>query len=510
MKRFLSTILAVVFCFSLGVGAFAAGTAEDGQYVSSAGWVFITIDPGHGGADTGAIATYNGRQYAERDLVMKIALYLKEELETYRNVSVAMTRTSNAASACTQVGTIEPRVDFAKDHGADLLVSLHLNAHNSTAVHGAWALTSNGNYNQGVAAVGTAVGDNILNELSKLGVTRQGHLIRNSSDSRYPNGTVADYYGIVRYGILKSVPSLIVEHCFLTNQSDFSQFLSTDEKLRQLALADAAGIVDYFGLEKKDGTELSNAIVLTDYRDHWGASYIDRAIQAGWVKGYPDRTFRPDVTLSRADFVTLLARLSGEDLTPFGGSSFPDVSADSYFAQSVAWAVNAGIISGFPDGTFRPGEAITRAQMAHIMALYLKHKGFDTTYTGDGTDSRIADIGTIGAWALDDVLFCYGAGLLNGRGANFEPDGIATRAEACTVLTRLYDYETTNVPASPQAAEVAEDASVEPAEAISPEPASEIPEPESAASVPDGDDPIIEPDAIIPDEAQTTAGNLVE
>ena len=173
---------------------------------------------------------------------------------------------------------------------------------------------------------------------------------------------------------------------------------------------------------------------------HWAYLNLRAAVRSGWIKGYPDNTFRPEATLTRADFVTMLARLSGEPLDEAAASAFPDVAAGQYYAASVAWAVRSGIVSGFPDGTFHPAESITRQQMARIMTQYLKHIGRDTSVQDATIDSRIADRSAIGDWALNDVRFCYSVGLLNGRGSSFVPAGTATRAEAGTVLARLYRY----------------------------------------------------------------------
>lgn len=425
-KRVLSLLLSAVLCFSLASGVFAA---EEDPLV-------ICLDPGHGARDSGAVSTYDGVEYQEADLVLRIALYLRAELESYENVKVIMTRTDRQGEMPTiNPEKVKPRVDFAVQHGADVLISLHLNSLDDKSVQGVMMLTSNGYYNKECADIGNGLGTNLLLSLSQLGLYNRGHLKRNSSEYRNPDGTVADYYGIVREGIRQNIPSLIVEHCYLSNESDFRNYLSTDEKLHELAVADANGIAAYYGLQKLG----SNPRKLIDYSDHWAADMIDIAVNKGWVNGYPDNTFHPNGTLTRADFVTLLARLSGEPVEPVTASPFPDVAADAYYAASVAWAVSAGVINGFEDGTFRPANAITREQMAHIMTLYLKHKGADVQAPGENAAS-IPDLDQIQAYAKDDVLFCYANDLLKGRVEGFVPQGSATRAEACTILLRMNDY----------------------------------------------------------------------
>ena len=311
-----------------------------------------------------------------------------------------------------------------------------------TVPNGACALVSNGNYRPEIGEIGKKVAAVTLAELEKLGVENKGFLYRNSNDTRYPNGKIADYYGAVRYGILANIPSTLIEHGFLRNEGDFRAILSSEDKLRAVAKADAAGIVQYFGLEEKTADDFDDVppLRLRDVPGHWAAENITTAMSKGWVAGYPDRTFRPNTTLTRADFVTLLSRMSGEDLSGYTGDPFPDVPESKYYAASVAWAVQAGIVAGFPDGNFRPTENVTREQMAHIMRLYLQHRGVDVSEIDQSVDARIADVDDIGSWALDDVRFCYAAGLLQGRGSTFVPRGTATRAEAATVLLRLYDF----------------------------------------------------------------------
>ena len=86
-KRMLSILLAAALCFSLAVGVFAD---EEDPLV-------ICLDPGHGARDSGAVATYDGIEYQEADLVLRIALYLRAELETYENVKVFATEKSHGA-----------------------------------------------------------------------------------------------------------------------------------------------------------------------------------------------------------------------------------------------------------------------------------------------------------------------------------------------------------------------------------------------------------------------------
>ena len=362
MKRILSFFLTLVLTAAL---LCPAALAVNETAAKDRDWVYITLDPGHGGDgaggnDSGAVNEKYG--YQEADLVLKIGLYLKEELETYRNVHVDMTRSDSYGTRYTPLREVKQRVDFAAEKCSDLLVSLHLNGAATQSAHGALILASNGNYDPACANIVDGVGTNILTQLGKLGLdTSRGLVKRNSGDgTTYPNGKLADYYGIVRYGQLRHIPAMIVEHCFVSSNSDCEQFLSSDAKLRAIAQADARGIAAYYGLEKKDPGEVDVEPLFRDCRSHWAKDYVNRAADAGWVNGVGGGLFQPDGTLTRAMFVTMLAGLSGVDEADYPGSTFSDVSVGQWYAPSVAWAASEGIVSGTGSGRTRTRPPIPR------------------------------------------------------------------------------------------------------------------------------------------------------
>lgn len=442
MKRILSIFLSLVLTAALLSPAAAAANETDGN---DTGWLYITLDPGHGGDgaggnDSGAISNTYG--YHEADLVLKIGLYLKEELETYRNVHVDMTRSdSYGTSATAPLSKVKNRVLFAAGQYSDLLVSLHLNSSLSQSAHGAEVLVSNGNYRPEIADVLDGIAGNILAQLKNLGIYNRGLVKKSSQDNtRYPNGELADYFGIVRYGVENNVPSMIVEHCFISNNSECQQFLSSDAKLRAIAQADARGIAAYYGLQKKAPGEVDVEPTFYDCRHHWARTSIEAAADAGWVNGTGDRLFQPYGTLTRAAFVTMLGRMAGVKDTDYTTSVFRDVPDGEWYTSFVAWATENGIVDGYGDGIFLPQNNITRQEMAKIMTKYLNWKGLDTTPSSEISSYPINDLNTIGGWALEPVCFCYEQGLLKGRGSNFAPQANAMRAEACVVLCRLQEY----------------------------------------------------------------------
>ncbi len=215
----------------------------------------IVLDPGHGGIQSGA----ERDSVEEKDLNIKIAHYLKAELEKYEGVTVTLTRDDD------ETVELEERTEIALDENADVLISLHNNSTGPCCPYdnGSTVLVAKGNYNtedetkEQMAEEEQKLGCNILNELEAVGLTNQGLLLRDSeADERYEDGTLADYYAIIRNGVLKNLPSILIEHAFLDNDSDYDTYLSSDEGLRTLAQADARGIARYYQLISKETGEI--------------------------------------------------------------------------------------------------------------------------------------------------------------------------------------------------------------------------------------------------------------
>ena len=152
----------------------------------------------------------------------------------------------------------EARVAYAKSVGADVMIALHLNSYSNNA-SGALVFVPNNNYSAEAGAVGQGLGTTIVNRLAELGLQNRGIVIKESdTDTRpeefyYPDGSIADYYRVIRYAKKELIPAIIVEHAFISSASDVSKVLSSEEGLKALALKDAQGIVDYYGLTLKEG-----------------------------------------------------------------------------------------------------------------------------------------------------------------------------------------------------------------------------------------------------------------
>ena len=407
----LSLIFGVTACF---VGVYAEPVTDQ----NGSKPVVITLDPGHGGVDDGAVA--NGQK--EAVLNLKICKYIKQYLEEYENVEVYMTRTTDQEGP-----ELEDRIKIGVSHQSDAVVSFHLDAGGGT---GCLALVTNGLYDPyGKKDSDYALADSILYSLQvNLGMRNRGRQVTNTTDYYWPNGKPADHFKNNYYGILNGVTSMIIENCFL-DSADFSRYLNTEEKLQKLARADAEGIADYYDLKKYD------------YKHHWSKPFVETALQKGWMAGFDSYTFKPDNVLTRGACAAVFARFTPDyNDSQWQGSSFPDVDPGSYYAKPVAWAQNNEILTGYPNGTFGPEDGVTREQMAVIIRKYMAMKGKDVSVGTTGRErlKSFSDSLDIAYWAQEGVAYCLEQGILTGMNNNmFSPKTKTTRAQFCVILSQL-------------------------------------------------------------------------
>ncbi len=146
-----------------------------------------------------------------------------------------------------------------------------------------------------------------------------------------------------------------------------------------------------------------------------------------YIKGYPDGTFRPKRAITRVEMAAILSRvMDKEKKLPIIGYS--DVKATHWASESIAKVTQMGLMRGYPDGSFKPEQTITRGEMANIALQLL---------TKDGTaSSTFPDVA--GHWAEHAIVQIYAAGIIVGfEDGTFRPDDALSRAEAVTIINKL-------------------------------------------------------------------------
>ena len=116
----------------------------------------------------------------------------------------------------------------------------------------------------------------------------------------------------------------------------------------------------------------------TDIQGHWAEQVISRWVDRNIVDGYPDGTFKPNAPIRRAEFAALINRTLG--FITLSSIEFSDMSVDEWFATDVSKAVGAGYMDGYPDGTFRPNANISRQEAAMVLARILGLEATDETF----------------------------------------------------------------------------------------------------------------------------------
>jgi WD40 repeat protein len=177
-----------------------------------------------------------------------------------------------------------------------------------------------------------------------------------------------------------------------------------------------------------------------DTESHWANDSIARLSGRLIVNGVSDNRFEPERTVTRAEFAAMLNRGLGIAVQASGETRFGDVGDGDWFRGEVAAAAQAGLLSGYEDGSFRPSRSISRAEAAVMAVRALEKSGVNPI--ADMSDARrtlssFADSGEAG-WAADALAAAVQAGLLQGSGeGRLKPNDPIKRAEAAVLVERI-------------------------------------------------------------------------
>ncbi|QSZ27548.1 S-layer homology domain-containing protein [Aceticella autotrophica] len=187
-------------------------------------------------------------------------------------------------------------------------------------------------------------------------------------------------------------------------------------------------------------TNTTTAKQFTDIKGHWAEKEINDWASKGLIAGYEDNTFRPDNSVTRAEFVTFTNRAF--NLTQTADITFKDVNKADWFYNEIQKAKAANIVSGYDDNTFRPNNFITREEAAAILTRLLKLQ----PVTQDALKG-FKDASNVSDWAKDAVNTAVYYGLIKGYPDNtIGPDKPITRAETVVILNRALNLQQTPTP----------------------------------------------------------------
>lgn len=152
-----------------------------------------------------------------------------------------------------------------------------------------------------------------------------------------------------------------------------------------------------------------------DIAGHWAETVVAKWYDNGIISGFPDGSFRPNEAVTRAQLAVIIDNIF--KFTTKADMYFSDVNGSEWFADAVAKCSQAGIISGNPNGTFEPNKPVTREQAAKMIA-----EAFKLTAADADAYRTFADSSSIAAYAREYVSALYEAGYIAGfPGGNYEP-----------------------------------------------------------------------------------------
>ena len=168
------------------------------------------------------------------------------------------------------------------------------------------------------------------------------------------------------------------------------------------------------------------AASFSDLQGNWASSEIVKAVDTGFIKGYPDGTFAPGTGVTRAEFVSMVDS-AFQVIAAQGPETFRDVLPGDWFSGSVQAAAKSGLVSGYPGNTFRPQQMVDRQQAACILAQVLNLQG--------GGSLNFIDGRQISGWARPSVSQLAAGGIVAGYpDGTFRPGKTITRAEAVAII----------------------------------------------------------------------------
>lgn len=222
-----------------------------------------------------------------------------------------------------------------------------------------------------------------------------------------------------------------------------------------LATGDKVDSVKITGIQSEPGESpnvASDAVIKNakgeDVTANYKITYVDGVLKAievlnkeihfNYVIGYTDGTIRPNNDISRAEIATIFFRLLTDEAREqytTTAGNFTDVKAGMWCNRAIATLTNMGIIKGYTDGSFQPNKSITRAELATIIARFAKL---------DVNTKTFSDIN--GHWAQKNIELAAGNGWINGyEDGTFRPNNNITRAETFAMINRVLDRQTESV-----------------------------------------------------------------
>lgn len=189
-------------------------------------------------------------------------------------------------------------------------------------------------------------------------------------------------------------------------------------------------------VSEREAENNKNDIVFNDIENHWAKDIILQAYGKGLVNGYKDNSYKPNNNVTRAEFITMLYNsLEENEKLEASNVGFEDMTGEEWYAQSVIWGVQNGIIKGYEDNTFRGNNEISRQEMAVVISKFIEIK---ENKREKGEAVNFADEEEIAPWAKEYVDNISAYGIAKGDNNNcYMPAKSLNRGEAAVIINNI-------------------------------------------------------------------------
>lgn len=237
--------------------------------------------------------------------------------------------------------------------------------------------------------------------------------------------------------------TLTVAHCLKNKLETYDVTVSNGKVTVTVNSLSPFAILD--NSKDEPGKENPDTGVTNPFTDVWETSWFFNDVmfvyERGLMAGTSATTFSPGSNTTRAQLAVIFYRMEGSPKVE-GRNGFTDVEygpGTAWYYDAVTWAKQSGVVSGYGNGTFGPGNPITREQLAAIFYRYAQYKGYDVTAAGNL--DRFTDKEKVSPWAKEALTWAVSSGIVNGTGSSqLSPQGTATRAQIAAMLHRFVDW----------------------------------------------------------------------
>ena len=190
-------------------------------------------------------------------------------------------------------------------------------------------------------------------------------------------------------------------------------------------------------------TKITDTIFPDTDKNGWYNDAVTYAVGAGIMSGYQNGKFGTSDSIQRQDFLVMLARYEGVDLSKYNyKSKFSDVARGSYYEAAVNWGAENGIVTGYNNGKFGVGDKVTREQLVTFLYRYAKYKGINVTCTTADKNkvmNTYSDYKNVSSFAQDAIVWAVTYGVIGGKTpTTIVPQGNAQRCEVAKIMYNIY------------------------------------------------------------------------